>query len=1113
MFCKNCGRQLKDDARFCSGCGITMAADQQQETPPPVQPASVIASDSEAIQQAPPPQQYQYAPPEPPAKPKLGKKPLFGIAGAAAAVIVFFVAIFPMIGGGTSEPKSVNLNIDIGVEQPEGRGADFEIGTAYFETNDPNIKMIEINQGLSYGFDSDSGEFYLLDNFVAGKETGIFVALDAPLDPKADIKLTIEKNDERVITLTSVELIDDRTVLFQPKDIAEVGFWGPGYYTFTYEMDDSVAVRKTNFFESVPMKILAVPILGHYSGDVRRCEGDWKLGSAMLTATYPLARDDVEYELGPEQDLSDPMYDLNTKEGRKMVWQHLMDLQTPNNEYTMIVGFMRNPTKEGILGFTRGDYATVVCESEPDLMATVVHEIAHCYIIGDEYSGGHINDGLNPPPFGMKGKDIITYEDAVGTKEYVKGGPTVGLAGTGSVVYPEQRAYWPEGRELLGTVTSYMGGGTGEDSFMFWTSSDIYNHLFRTFTGQLDADEAVSEEAEESESEKQEAELWGQCYECLGNVFDPEVFLKCPSCGEFTNAESEDESCRECGTPFMEGVLSMEDFWLYHHTCGSMLYYPAFDNYNGILASTKTYRDWIPVLEIVGDIDAGDNYYPLPWFSYEASPVALTANREGEYSVVIYDAGGKRLSFAYFDVVDNSQTTAREGVNDFIDTEVPIRVIVGYPETAAKVVIKKGSKEIYSKELSASAPKVAFTGLTEGQEISNDITLTWEAEDAENLTFQIWYMRNNEEEFFNEDVQYLVASRIKGTSYTADLTDFPGSKQGWFKILATDGGRTGMSESPKVSVPFRAPDILNQIPEGKQYKVTEPVDIQGKVYDAQDGWIWGEHYEWYVDERRFDNGGGFFFWHHPYMLPPGMHTITMKVTNSAGLSSEKDFLIEIIDDESDLPDDWPKSDITLALRMGIYYPLDRLPAPLTRVEFAQILSKTHTLAFGEESLPDDWMMAFPENILWQITDMSGEYNDMDYVYAMVAVALGLMDVNNAEVEYFEEMDLTVITCEFDPYGTLTEHEAMQAMYMNYELAKANAYTTYEILDESAFLPWLMEVGMLDEPGSFNAFKSGEKMSRGMAMVRVAKLYKYAYDLSDDKDYGSDAGFFSNYYDD
>jgi len=167
VFCKNCGKQLKDDARFCSGCGITLttaheAPPVQPETPTPVQ------------QTVPPPVQYAAPPPAqyetpPPAKPKLGKKPLFGIAGAAAAVVVFFVAIFPMIGGDASEPNTANLNIEVGIKPPEGRGAGFEIGTAYFETNDPTIKMIEINQGLSYGFDSNSGEFYLLDNFVAGK--------------------------------------------------------------------------------------------------------------------------------------------------------------------------------------------------------------------------------------------------------------------------------------------------------------------------------------------------------------------------------------------------------------------------------------------------------------------------------------------------------------------------------------------------------------------------------------------------------------------------------------------------------------------------------------------------------------------------------------------------------------------------------------------------------------------------------------------------------------------------------------------------------------------------------------------------------------------------------
>ena len=1036
------------------------------------------------------------------------KKRLIIIAGAAAAMLAFVAvivfAIIPALRTGKEEDSKASIpsGAYTYMEPPVGREVPFSVSAAGFMTGDPAIKMIEVNQCLSYGFDSDTGDYYVMDSFVAGKETAVFIALDEPFDPGSEVKLTIERDGETVAAMASAEIIDDYTLLFHPRDMTEVANWAQGAYTFIFEMNGSIAIRTTNFYEAMPMKVLAIPIVGYYSGDIRRCQGDWKQGSTMITATFPVAREDVEYVLGPELDLSSPRYDLDTKEGRKKVWQELRSLQSANNGYTMIVGFMRTPTTQGFLGYTYGDIATVVCESELDLLATVVHEISHCYMIGDEYEGGSLNDFLNPPPYGTTGRDILSKDTVVAAKEKVISGFEYGLLGSGAVVYPEQRAYWPEGRELLGAVSSFMGGGTGADSFTFWVSSDIWNHLFEVFTGQSAKSELdIGTLPPGDDREAEDLEYWGQCYVCYGNVYTPDGFIICENCGGFALiGDGGYIVCGNCGAEYMASDFTVDDLWIYHPDCNTALYFPEFDNHNEkyrpMLGNTMT-------LEIIGDIDESGMFYPDLWYSFEAPISSLTTGMSGEYSAYVYDAGGHQLAMAYFDAVDGTQERTREGAERIVGTEIPVRVVLRFPEGAARVVIQKGDREIYSTTLSASTPEAAFTGLADGQQLTNKTTLTWDASDADGdeLAYRVWYCRSDTEE-------YLLAGNITATTLNIDLTDYPGTDQGWFKILATDGVRTGVVTSPMVSVPYRAPDILNVIPEGKQFKVTDIVEIRGKVYDAQDGWLWDSGYEWYVDGRLWANYGNCYFVQAPYMLLPGMHTITLTATNSAGLSSTKDFTVEIIADESDLPDDWSHNDLTLALRLGFYLPLDRLDAPITRLEFAWLMFSFYSLV-----LPDDFDLMPETNIFCEFDDMSNDMNDMDYLIAWSMVSMGLMDVRDAEIEDYLGLGmLTYITGKFAPSEPITERDAMQCMYMTIELSRNQIVTVYEVMDESEFMPTLEEWGFFDEPDSPNTYRPEENLTKRLALVRIARFVKYEFEM-DDKDYGVGAGFFDNYYSD
>lgn len=154
MFCPNCGKELPDGAKFCSGCGRPVDRPQEQPAPfpvpaPPVEdipeavfapagaepcestapitgetPVGVIpesifappgpaAGEVPAVQTPVPP----VSPPVPPAAPGGGKRRgrglvILGIAAAVLAVIAAAVAALASLLGGGSAPGYVYLTDD-----------------------------------------------------------------------------------------------------------------------------------------------------------------------------------------------------------------------------------------------------------------------------------------------------------------------------------------------------------------------------------------------------------------------------------------------------------------------------------------------------------------------------------------------------------------------------------------------------------------------------------------------------------------------------------------------------------------------------------------------------------------------------------------------------------------------------------------------------------------------------------------------------------------------------------------------------------------------------------------------------------------------------------------
>jgi hypothetical protein len=464
----------------------------------------------------------------------------------------------------------------------------------------------------------------------------------------------------------------------------------------------------------------------------------------------------------------------------------------------------------------------------------------------------------------------------------------------------------------------------------------------------------------------------------------------------------------------------------------------------------------VMAIEITGHFEDNGNFVPSPWYSYETDIALLNGRRSGDYSVHFYDINGTEISVAFFDADFHAQVQTEQGIAFVPASRAPVEVIIEFPEHASRIVIRRGDTDLYATDVSKTAPQVAFTGLSDNQQLTDNVTITWEASgETDELFFELWYSPYDDE-FYN------IASNITGRSFTVDLSELPGTYEGYFYIYATDGVRTGEAYSPWVQVPFKAPRFISTQGSIPEFKITQEILFDADIYDLQDGWLWDvDEVVWTLGGREFMSGSILWVW--PYELAPGTHTFTATATNSAGMSVQEEFSFRIIDDETDLPNDWSRDDIRSALSDGFAIDLRRLDMAINRSEFATLMTTMFATMLEED-------YDFPEYVEGMVTDSGhDDYDEFLMVY------LGVMEAPGGR---------------FDPRGSLTEKEAALIMYRVAALADPEWF--WDDATDEDILDWLFDITVIEGDGP-NTLQETEPLTNSLALVRLSRLYSGVFE--------------------
>jgi len=370
----------------------------------------------------------------------------------------------------------------------------------------PQVTSIEVNQAL--GVQKDNHKYY-----VAGKNTVVqaflneAVAIDTAKTyvnvsrpGKQDFKIYARKVDGQV-----------KTVDFLCKSMMLCENWAAGSYTFQPYINGTAGSASSSyeFKTGTTIRVLAVAIKANYGtgGTKSVSDAKWKTMGDFMQNVYPLAEGDLKWTIREkEEDTSAAEYNLEKADwtGCNKVLTKLENLipakckTSPQSEgcYDFVVGFIKEAVAqddgEGMTGFTSGGKAVVVVAGADDAPATVAHELAHLYGIGDTYDGktsSAIRCTVNPAPNGFWGRDWD--KGLKGEVTCSDGRPASTLKGSegklinGAQVAADDHPYEITGRGLLTEMADFMSASDGGVmQKQLWITKDTYDWLFRRLVTQ-----------------------------------------------------------------------------------------------------------------------------------------------------------------------------------------------------------------------------------------------------------------------------------------------------------------------------------------------------------------------------------------------------------------------------------------------------------------------------------------------------------------------------------------------------------------------------------------------------------------------------------------------------